>query len=65
MEKKPSLAVMIGLGKPKGSAPKDADSSGSLPEDDEMDIVADELADAILSKDKEAIKEALKAFKEC
>ena len=56
---------MIGLGKPKGSAPKDAYSSGSLPEDDEMDAVTDELADAILSKDKEAIKEALKAFKEC
>ncbi len=66
MDKKPALAVMIGLGKPKGSESKDSGSSESMSDDDdELDAVVDELADAIVSGDKDAMKEALKAFKEC
>ena len=67
-KEKPGLALMIGLGKPKHAPPDSSSDVGMSDDDDEsgeMDVILDELADAILSKDKEGIKQGLKALKEC
>lgn len=67
-KKVPALGILIGMGK-KPHGMMDDESSEDMGGDDEyseeLTDVADELADAILSKDKEAIVSALKSFKAC
>ncbi|HOM56129.1 MAG TPA: hypothetical protein PLG27_00095 [Candidatus Latescibacteria bacterium] len=69
-KKVPALGILIGMGKKPHGMMNDDDSSESMDSGDdeyseELSDVADELADAILSKDKDAIVSALKSFKAC
>lgn len=65
----PALGIVIGMGKkPHGMSGDESSEDMSEGDDEyseELTDVADELADAILSKDKDAIVSALKSFKAC
>lgn len=56
-KKKPGLALVVGVGKPKGDEPDgdEAEDSGSY------SAAADELFDALKDGDREAFADALKA----
>lgn len=67
-KKVPALGILIGMGKkPHDMADDDSseDVDGGDEYSEELSDVADELADAILLKDRDAIVSALKSFKAC
>ena len=71
MDKKPGLAILVGnaLAKKKGKDP-DAESEDSEYADEEkadqhLQEIADELVDAVTSKDKVAVKELLQEAFDC
>ncbi len=61
-KKKPGLALVVGMGKPK-AAPEAEE--GESEESGEFDVAAGELFEAIKSGDEDAFKAALRAVKSC
>lgn len=67
--KKPSLAVVIGMGKPKGK-PSDGDDMDDAEEsessdDVELEAAASEVRQALKGDDDMELARALKAFMDC
>lgn len=63
-KKKPSLALVIGMGKAKEKDPTDTDGGVEESEED-FDTAAEECFEAIKSDDLQGFKDAMRAIKSC
>lgn len=62
MMTKDKLALIVGVGKPKGRTEDDDVDSGSDEMDDESTVAAEDLLAAVRSKDPGAVVDAFKAM---
>ena len=70
MKRKPDLAILIGhalakKGKAKGDVMSDEEDNSDSSQDEHMQQIADEMMDAIESKDSKALKDLLMEAIEC